>query len=448
MQHREFGGAEPATQTQANKSQSGEAATVLGIQWLTPEERFHSLQVGSVIGRSEGCELRLDDVSVSRNHARLEREGPLWLLRDLGSKNGSFVNGERRELAPLGPQDTVRLGDWVGVVCRLPYEAVASGVYFGELTPGLSFGAATLAGLAKLRALAASKVPIIILGETGTGKELLAQAIHTLSGCPGKLIAINCSAIPEALAEAELFGHKKGSFTGATESAEGRIAQARRGSLLLDEIVDLPLTIQTKLLRALEERAVIPVGSIQAVAVDFRLLAATQEPLDLLVRSGGFRGDLYARLSGAQVQLPALRQRREEILRLLRAALRPALGREPVFDSLFAESVCKYAWPYNVRELMQLARLLAVGGGPSFGVADLPPRFSQSEGGAPRRVRASRRHLYLTRYAAELGRLKSALKGARGNLTEAARVSGIPRHRARRLLEAEAAVAQTGAAKR
>ena len=104
----------------------------------------------------------------------------------------------------------------------------------------------------------------------------------------------------------------------------------------------------------------IPVGACQAVAVDFRLLAATQEPLDELVRSGAFRGDLYARLSGAQVQLPPLRQRREEVLRLLRAALRPALGRAPVFDSLFAESVCKYAWPYNVRELMQLARLLAV----------------------------------------------------------------------------------------
>src|SRR6476620_9322814 len=110
MQDREFGGAEPATQTQSNESHGGEAALVLGIQWLTPEERFHPLQVGSVIGRSEACELRLDHLSVSRNHARLEREGPLWLLRDLGSKNGSFVNGERRELAPLGPQDTVRLG--------------------------------------------------------------------------------------------------------------------------------------------------------------------------------------------------------------------------------------------------------------------------------------------------------------------------------------------------
>jgi transcriptional regulator of acetoin/glycerol metabolism len=196
------------------------------------------------------------------------------------------------------------------------------------------------------------------------------------------------------------------------------------------------------LLRALEERAVIPVGSSQAVAVDFRLLAATQEPLDLLVRAGGFRGDLYARLSGAQIQLPPLRQRREEVLRLLRAALRLALGREPAFDSLFVEAVCKYSWPYNVRELMQLARLLAVANRPSFALADLPPRFSQSEGSGPRPVRASRRHLYLSRYAAELGRLKSALKSSRGNLTEAARQSGIPRHRARRLLEAEAAVAQ------
>jgi DNA-binding NtrC family response regulator len=340
------------------------------------------------------------------------------------------------------------LGDWVGVVCSIPYEALASRAFFGELTPGLTFGAATLAALSKVPALAASKLPIIILGETGTGKELLAQAIHALSGRPGELIAINCSAIPEALAEAELFGHKKGSFTGASDSTEGRIAGARRGSLLLDEIVDLPLAIQTKLLRALEERAVIPVGGSQAVPVDFRLLAATQEPLDQLVRSGAFRGDLYARLSGAQIQLPPLRQRREEVLRLLRAALRSALGREPVFDSLFVESICRYAWPYNVRELMQLARLLAVANAPSFGMADLPARFSESgTGETPGRVRSSRRHLYLTRFAAELGRLKSALRTCRGNVTEAARLSGIPRHRARRLLEAEAAVAQVPAAK-
>jgi transcriptional regulator with AAA-type ATPase domain len=444
MQDREFGAHEPATQTQGSKSQSGEAAAVLGIQWLTPEERFHPLHAGSTIGRSEGCEFRLDGASISRSHARLEREGPLCLLRDLTSKNGSFINGQRRDVAPLGPQDTVRLGDWVGVVCRIPYPALASRAFFGELTPGLTFGAATLAALSKVPALAASDLPIVILGETGTGKELLAQAIHALSRRPGELIAINCSTIPEALAEAELFGHKKGSFTGASDSAQGRIAGAHRGSLLLDEIVDLPLAIQTKLLRALEERAVIPVGGCQAVAVDFRLLAATQEPLDLLVRSGGFRGDLYARLSGALIQLPPLRQRREEVLRLLRSALRSALGREPVFDGLFAESVCKYAWPYNVRELMQLARLLAVCNGPSFGVADLPPRFTQSGNAeAQPGVRSSRRHLYLSRFAAELGQLKSALRACQGNVTEAARLSGIPRHRARRLLEAEAAVAKS-----
>jgi sigma-54 dependent transcriptional regulator, acetoin dehydrogenase operon transcriptional activator AcoR len=443
MQDREFGGEEPATQTRPHTSPSDEAACVLGIQWLTPEERFHPLQAEGVIGRSEGCTLRLDGLSISRCHARIEREGPLWLLRDLDSKNGCFINGQRREVAPLGPQDTVRLGDWVGVVCRIPYEALRSRCFFGELAPGLTFGAATLAVLSKVPALAASDLPIIILGETGTGKELLAQAIHALSRRPGELIAINCSTIPEALAEAELFGHKKGSFTGASDSAEGRIAGAQRGSLLLDEIVDLPLAIQTKLLRTLEDRTVIPVGGCQALAVDFRLLAATQEPLDLLVRSGTFRGDLYARLSGAQIHLPPLRQRREEVLRLLRSALHAALGRAPVFDSLFVESVCKYAWPYNVRELMQLARLLAVTNGPSFGLADLPARFTQSGNAeGQRRVRSSRRHLYLSRYAAELGRLKSALRSCQGNVTEAARLSGIPRHRARRLLEAEAAVVQ------
>lgn len=446
MQDREFGAEELATQTQPRQSPSQEAASVWGIQWLAPEERFHPLQAGAIIGRSESCALPLAGLSISRHHARLEREGPLWVLRDLTSKNGSFINGQRREVAPLAPQDTVRLGDWVGVVCQLPWEALKDGRFFAELAPGLTFGAATLASLSKVPALAASELPIIILGETGTGKELLARAIHTLSGRRGELIAINCSTIPEALAEAELFGHKKGSFTGALDSAEGRISTAHRGSLLLDEIIDLPLAIQTKLLRTLEERTVIPVGGGQPIPVDFRLLAATQEPLDLLVRSGAFRGDLFARLSGAQIQLPPLRQRREEVLRLLRWALSAALGREPSFDSLFVESVCKYAWPYNVRELMQLARLLAVSGGPRFGLGDLPARFTQAgDGEVSRHVRTSRRELYLSRYAAELGRLKSALRSCHGNVTEAARLSGIPRHRARRLLEAEAALEQTAA---
>jgi transcriptional regulator of acetoin/glycerol metabolism len=434
------------TRTEAEERASGQDQQCLGILWLTPEERFHPLAAGELLGRGESCGLRLDGPSVSRQHARLEREGPLWLLRDLDSKNGSFINTVRRPLGAIAAGDTLRLGDWVGVVCWMPAAAVAAQHWFGELVPGLLLSAPTLARFHALPALAASDVPLILLGETGTGKERLARAIHDLSGRSGALMAINCSAIPEGLAEAELFGHRKGAFTGASEASAGRIVAARGGTLLLDEILDLPAAIQSKLLRALEERAVTPVGSSQLVPVDFRVLSASQVPLDRLVQQGEFRADLYARLNGAELELPPLRQRRQEVLRLLGEAMRPLLGAEPRFDSACAERLCAYAWPYNVRELMQLARMLCVARKERFGLADLPQRIREGvdagavAAAAPQQTeRGSRRQLWLTRHAAEFGKLEQALRECSGNVTEAARIAGIPRHRARRLLEAAAA---------
>jgi len=439
------------TRTTADELPSGQDLQSLGIFWLTPEERFHELAAGAVLGRAESCALRLDGPSVSRQHARLERDGPLWLLRDLGSKNGSFVNTLQRELGTIAAGDTLRLGDWVGVVCWMPKVAVASRMWFRELVPGMLLSAPTWARFETLPALAASGVPILLLGETGTGKERLARAIHDLSGRSGELVAINCSAIPEALAEAELFGHRKGAFTGASESSAGRIAAAHGGSLLLDEIVDLPPSIQSKLLRVLEERAVTPVGSSQLVPVDFRLLAASQVRLDGLIQTGEFRGDLYARLNGAELELPPLRQRRQEVLRLLGDAMRPMLGAAPVFDGPCAERLCAYSWPYNVRELVQLAGLLCVARKQNFGVADLPQRIREA-GPPPLTAPASeqvggdgsRRKRWLSRHAAEFGKLEQALRECSGNVTEAARLTGIPRHRARRLLEAAGAGASGG----
>jgi len=435
------------TRTEAGELDSEQNQQCLGILWLTPEERFHPLAADEVLGRGESCSLRLDGPSVSRQHARIEREGPLWLLRDLDSKNGSFINTVRREVGAITAGDTLRLGDWIGVVCWMPPAAVATQQWFRELVPGMLLSAPTLARFEALPALAASDVPIILLGETGTGKERLARAIHDLSGRSGALQAINCSAIPEGLAEAELFGHRKGAFTGASEASPGRIVAAHGGTLLLDEILDLPAAIQSKLLRALEERAVTPVGSAQLVPVDFRVLSASQVRLDSLVQQGEFRADLYARLNGAELELPPLRQRRQEVLRLLDQAMRPLLGVAPQFDSACAERLCAYAWPYNVRELTQLARMLCVARKERFALGDLPQRIREGEEapaaapGAPPRPaeRSSRRQLWLNRHAAEFGKLEQALRDCSGNVTEAARLAGIPRHRARRLLEAAAA---------
>jgi DNA-binding NtrC family response regulator len=424
-------------------------SATLGILWVSPEERFHELEAGGSLGRAADCALRLEGQSVSRQHARIEKDGPVWMIRDLGSKNGTFVNGRRRELAPLSLQDTVRAGDWVGVLCSMPRSELTSQRFFQELLPGVTLSAPTLAALSNLAALSAENIPVIVQGETGSGKEVLARAIHQHSGRRGPLIAINCAAIPDGIAEAELFGYKKGAFTGALEASRGRIAAANQGTLFLDEIVELSPAIQSKLLRVLEECAVTPLGTTESVPVDFRLIAASQEALEKLVQSGDFRADLYARLNGAELRLPALRERRQEVYRLLREALQQALGWLPPFHPTAVERLCLYAWPYNVRELCQLARLLSISGKAAFCLEDLPQRLLEPElpdGLPPSTPKAGangaspQRQGWLARHSDELDRLKQALHQYNGNLSEAARATSIPRHRARRLLAAEAAL--------
>jgi DNA-binding NtrC family response regulator len=430
------------TCTEALELGRDRAREAFGILWLTPEERFHELTPNVTIGRAPECELCLEGPSVSRRHARIEKGGPLWMLRDLESKNGIFVNAQRRELTPIAPQDTLRIGEWVGVACVVPRSAVETGRYFEELSPGIWVSAATMARLGQFRSLARGQVPLIIVGETGTGKEVLARALHAESGRSGPLVAVNCAAIPEGLAEAELFGHNKGAFTGAVRNALGHIAAAHQGTLLLDEVIELSPAIQSKLLRAIEERAVTPLGTSQPVATDFRLIAASQAPLSELVEAGEFRGDLYARLNGATLELPALRQRREEVLRLLVGSMARELGQAPRFDRRCAERLCAHDWPYNVRELVQLARLLASNPRTEYEIEDLPaplrePPPPSSEAQSPGKV-SPRRQSWLMRNASELERLKAALEACEGNVYRAALTAGIPRHRARRLLAAEA----------
>jgi transcriptional regulator with AAA-type ATPase domain len=436
------------TRTEAAEPTRDAEREALGIFWLTPKERFHELLPGAIFGRSPDCALCLEGSSVSRQHARLEKGGPLWMLRDLDSKNGVYLNAQRRELTPLQAQDTVRIGEWVGVVCVMPRSALESGLLFDELAPGVWLSAPTLGRLGHFRALSLGQLPILIVGETGTGKEVLARALHRASGRPGPLVAVNCAAIPESLAESELFGHQKGAFTSAVRSSPGHMLAADHGTLLLDEVVELSAGIQSKLLRALEERAVTPVGSSQAIGTDFRLIAACQTSLERLVAEGQFRGDLYARLNGASLELPPLRKRRQEVLRLLRDAMTRELGFAPGFDRRFVERVCAYSWPYNVRELVQLARLLCAAPRPEFDAGDLPAQFHEAPpepaaalGSLPRTPKLSpRRQTWLDRYSSELESLKRALSQCEGNVYRAALLAGIPRHRARRLLAAEAAL--------
>ncbi len=203
--------------------------------------------------------------------------------------------------------------------------------------------------------IAPSEAPVLIGGETGTGKELVARHIHHLSGRKGPFLAVNCGAISDQLAESELFGHEAGSFTGAIGKREGWFEAANGGTLFLDEIGDLPLPLQVKLLRVLQEREVVRIGSRKSIPVDVRLVAATNVDLDYAVNAGHFRRDLLYRINIAHVRLPPLRERPGDILPLADYFLRTYSQRmgykQPAFSEQSIELMLKYAWPGNIREL-------------------------------------------------------------------------------------------------
>ena len=231
-----------------------------------------------MIGRDEACAIRLLGSDVSRRHATLRKtEADFGVeLSDLGSRNGIHVNGRQVSSAPLKCGDVVRLGGWIGVVTDAPGA-------FEEIAPGLWGGAVLQAALAPLRRAAPSDLPVIIEGETGTGKEVVARSIHKWSGRAGPFVGVNCAALPEALAEGELFGYRRGAFTGADKASPGFFRSADAGTLLLDEVTDLPLSLQAKLLRVLEEREVQPLGEPRPIPINVRVLVGVR----LAVAEGG-----------------------------------------------------------------------------------------------------------------------------------------------------------------
>jgi two-component system response regulator FlrC len=281
-------------------------------------------------------------------------------------------------------------------------------------------------------------VPITIEGETGTGKEGLARAIHTWSERSGQFVGVNCATIQPQLAEATLFGHRKGAFTGADRAAVGYFRAAHGGTLLLDEIVELPSAVQAKLLRALEEKEVVPVGETEPVKIDVRVLAATQEPLGQAVRERRFRADLMARLEGLTVVLPPLRDRREDIAPLLLVMLREMTGgNPPAVEHRLIEQLMLYDWPLNVRELSHQARQLLVlhTGEVQLRRSFLPPRMRKFEP-EPEPEPEQKPARSATQSEEAFEQLVSALRAHAGNVARAAAALGISRARAYRLLEA------------
>ena len=306
------------------------------------------LAVGRAVGTA-GLSLPLDP-RVSRQHAELRPSPAGFVLADCSS-TGTFVNGQPIAEQVLNDGDIVRMGDTF-LLYRRDIAAPTETVQIDGLL-GYSSGVQQLRQTLAL--VAPSATTVLFLGETGTGKEVAARAMHHLSGRSGPLVALNCSALTASLAESQLFGHIAGSFSGARKDAPGFFRAANGGSLFLDEVGELPPEVQPKLLRALEERAVVPVGATRAVPYDTRIIAATNRPLVQSVAKGEFRSDLYARLAEFVVELPPLRQRREDILVILSAALTPPV---PALDPELVHALLQHPWLFNVRELVKVASQL------------------------------------------------------------------------------------------
>jgi two-component system response regulator AtoC len=277
--------------------------------------------------------------------------------------------------------------------------------------------------LATVERLAGREVPVLVTGETGTGKELVAGLLHAEGPREsGPLVRFNCAAIPAELADAELFGHVRGAFTGATGARRGFFAQAHRGTLVLDEIGELPLALQAKLLRAVQEGEIQPVGASRIEKVDVRIVACTNRDLRAEVAAGRFREDLYYRLAVVELRVPPLRERREDIPALARAFAARAGARFGVEGVTLApdliEALRARDWPGNVRELEgTIARLVATCEQPTLTAADLAPDAERPPTGTFREKVA----------AYERALVREALEASGGNQSEAARKLGLSR---------------------
>jgi two-component system response regulator HydG len=252
---------------------------------------------------------------------------------------------------------------------------------------------ATCALRRRLPRLAAADCGVLITGETGTGKECVAQALHALSPRRnGPLVSINCAALPESLLDSELFGYERGAFTGAASAYPGKVALAQGGTLFLDEIGDMPLPAQAKLLRVLETHEVFPIGAVRSRRVDFRIVAATHGRLEQAVRSGRFRADLFYRLNVARVELLPLRDRRDDVPVLFEHFARELAARchgpRLRLTPLALQRLCRHDWPGNARELRNLVEAASLlFEGEALGPADMPlPAEAGSEGAEPARI--------------------------------------------------------------
>ena len=382
------------------------------------------------------------DPWMSSKHATITREQGNYVLRDLGSRNHTFVNGESIDDATtLEDGDIVEIGNVfflfrAGIVAGEDDDGDCLASQLHPAAPMLrTLSPALGRAFKRLASVASSTLSVFLGGESGTGKEVAARAVHALSGRRGAFVPVNCAAIAPTLVESELFGYRKGAFSGANDDRPGLVRSADGGTLFLDEIGDLPLPAQGALLRVLQEREVMPVGATKAVAVDLRVVAATHRDLDELVKAKAFRADLQARLLGLTVKLPPLRDRLEDLGLLVRAVTsRDTDGRGPVeLDVDAVRAMFMHDWPLNVRELeRRLTAAVVLAGGEPVRAEHI---FLEDENIVPRPAQAREKGKAAPRPPVPLGpeelerkaELEELLRVHDGNVSAVARATGKAR---------------------
>jgi transcriptional regulator with PAS, ATPase and Fis domain len=383
------------------------------------------------VGTAEGSTLRLGDPTVSRVHCQLTVGTGSMRLVDTGSTNGTFVDGRRVYDVEIGPGTVVCVGGSAFSV------EVAGGRTIVELSQRTSFGEVHGSSVemrriyALLEKAAASDATVLVTGETGTGKELVAQALHDESARrAGPFVTIDCGAIPENLIESELFGHVRGAFSGAIADRKGVFEEADGGTVFFDEIGELPVSMQPKLLRALESRQIRRVGSNQARRVDVRVIAATNRSLARSVNAGTFREDLYYRLAVIEVELPPLRARRQDIPALASHFVERFTGRAEQVPPALLSGLLVRDWPGNVRELRNfIERCISLGWQNATAPRAAPP-VGELPAGLSAVVPV---HLPLKEARLAWGEqfesiyVRAMLEKTGGNVTRAAELAGVSR---------------------
>lgn len=379
--------------------------------------------------------LAFPDVRMSSEHARLTRADQRWVLDDPSSKNGSLVDGVATRRMQLPATALLELGRTVlwfaQSVCDALPSSLAGDVLADQL-PDRPSGMATFAPdlaqiFAQLERIARLPVPVLLLGETGTGKEVIANALHQLSKRRGEFVAVNCGALPQTLIEAELFGHRKGAFSGAASERRGLVRSADGGTLFLDEVGELAASSQAAFLRVLQEHQVLSIGDDRPVDVDLRVISATLRDLDGAIASGDYRADLYARLAGHIATLPPLRDRREDFGILLASLAARAGGSRFHLAPPAMRALVRHAWPRNIRELEQV--LVTAAGLADGGRIELEhlPEALRSPRGVPARVPAAAAPALDEEDRALRDRLVELFTEHRGNVVVVAELLGKQR---------------------